>query len=1777
MSKIKISKPERLPRDNISDVDFLTWRNELINYLGQDDNFEIFYTNGFYSTWTAAENDEKRISQPQGEDTAADLSKRRRQLHNFLTITAGCCHKDHYMTILQQSTSFEWIWQEIRNIYQITHRGKDFLNIVDIKWDPTTMSATTVYNAYRAKIIENLKPAGTKVTWKNTTLTSNEALSPTFEDHILISVLQLIDARLPSKVREIYGPRMENVKFLMDFKQDILSNVQTMIDSFSEQDNDVPVNAVLNTRSTFRRQQFPVRKQRNRKFMPSAASSNLLFCRLCHTSRQARDIVTSHEIGDLSCPSLSERDKKALQNKGIQTASVIPSEEDELDLLAQLHGYDDVSTPLHDPDDQVQSCNVLPTISYISPVPSQILTLYQNDRIVHVDLDSGSWVSCVLLSFAQTMNWKISPNAQLAKLADNTTVMRSVGEIHQTLSRNNWTVELHALVLTKLHTNVIGGNNFLEDNKIEQSVSNKTITIHGKYVVPETNRNIALPTHTNTMLVSHKINSVILPQQSINVPVSLPETTIVKVEPRIENKIKTWPEPQLCAVTNGQIEILNSNKQPISTGTRPHLLQLRTTELCDIDSKTRGSINVSQNCTQTLQSTGNIKDISINTNILTTTQLQKLHNIHNTHINVFNKDLSNGYNHQSGKHYCKLNWATATRPSSKKVICPSYNRDLNVLLQEVCDDLTKQNVLGIPQEDNIIVQCVSPCFLRRKQKAKDKPNSSLTKNDVRLVVNTNFVGQHLKNIPSKITKPQEIYAALSRWKYLIKTDMFQGFFQNHLHPTAFQWCAIQTPFGGIRYFKRSIQGLLGQSEEEDELLAKILHEELKDGICIKIADDIFAGGQTINEAITNYERILKALDKNNIKLSPAKTVLFPSQVDVLSWVWKQGGYLSPSPHRRQALSLVTTDQLKTIKDLRSWLGLYKTFIDCTPHLTSILDPFDAITGNKQSNDPITWTPLLSQQFHSAQEHIKTMKDLYLPTPDDQLIITCDGARTPPAVGMVLQAKTPDGQIKIVKFYSVKLKKHTIKWFPCEIEAAALGTAVEAFYEYIKNSKLPVLICPDSKAVVDAAIKIAKGHFSLSPRIQTFLNNLGKIRYHIQHVSGKSGQNSAGDFQSRSAAQCSSELCQICNYVNNTAETVIDVKLCNLNTESNDANMPFLNRSAWKVIQARDKACQQAIVCITSGQTPSKKSGKINVEIRRFVDKSTVAKDGLLIVKSDSSISNGIKERIVIPTGYLDSLLTQIHLKFQHPSKHQLTSLFNKYFFSVATSNAIESLYDHCQFCKAAQILPKALVDYQVHTKATQPGTHFGIDIVRRAKQKIMVAKDQFSSFITAKIINSESASDLLKALTDITQATRHPGLITIRVDSAPGFKSIAINHKKDLNDLNINLELGDQLNKNSNACVDKGIAELNHEIKKITLDESPINELTLHKAITNINHKLRRNGQLSAADILFSRDRLLNTNISLNDKDLSQQQYNTRITNNKADGKQNTTVRPGNTVVLKQNPLKHHIRDTFLVTGKSKNSLQLQKLTNLYNNKRSGIKNITYNVPSDRVITCNSYKKSSYTLDHQLPTTTSKTKCQPKSPSVWDPIPKHSSESDDDTEDETNDTVTHTSNVEPTPYTPPVRKPIKEKWSIRRTSSRLRNKKRNDKHDMQPEQLRHDTSIQDRVITPLSMEQQHTSEDSSSLDIHEQPHYQLDVDHLLQLHGTINEAFLDSPDVYPTNVVHNRVYDFSSLPPLPPEVTSPPQPTSYPVTSTPKSKAYAKNKPKTVNVKKKLSKLFKSN
>jgi hypothetical protein len=158
--------------------------------------------------------------------------------------------------------------------------------------------------------------------------------------------------------------------------------------------------------------------------------------------------------------------------------------------------------------------------------------------------------------------------------------------------------------------------------------------------------------------------------------------------------------------------------------------------------------------------------------------------------------------------------------------------------------------------------------------------------------------------------------------------------------------------------------------------------------------------------------------------------------------------------------------------MRSWVGLYKTLLIATPNLATIMDPFDQATASQDSKDKVIWTTELASAFRIAKNHIDSISDLYLPSPNDQLLLVPDGSQKTPGIGHVLYAVV-DGRRKPVRYHSVKLPENCKKWSPCEVEALAFATGIQAEIDLITESKHPLLIAPDSSPVKDAVNLIKK--------------------------------------------------------------------------------------------------------------------------------------------------------------------------------------------------------------------------------------------------------------------------------------------------------------------------------------------------------------------------------------------------------------------------------------------------------------------------------------------------------------------------------------------------------------------------------------------------------------------------------------------------------------------------------------------------------------------------------
>ena len=139
-------------------------------------------------------------------------------------------------------------------------------------------------------------------------------------------------------------------------------------------------------------------------------------------------------------------------------------------------------------------------------------------------------------------------------------------------------------------------------------------------------------------------------------------------------------------------------------------------------------------------------------------------------------------------------------------------------------------------------------------------------------------------------------------------------------------------------------GIPGSEVALEELLCRVLGDLIEEGVVCKIADNLFCGGQTLEELYNNWERVLNAMQKSDLKLSAVQTIINPTSTTILGWVWSQGS-ISASPH--QILSLSNCSRPETVKQLRSFIGAYKIIARVIKHCASFLAYFEDMTAGKQ--------------------------------------------------------------------------------------------------------------------------------------------------------------------------------------------------------------------------------------------------------------------------------------------------------------------------------------------------------------------------------------------------------------------------------------------------------------------------------------------------------------------------------------------------------------------------------------------------------------------------------------------------------------------------------------------------------------------------------------------------------------------------------------------------------------------------------------------------------------
>ena len=753
----------------------------------------------------------------------------------------------------------------------------------------------------------------------------------------------------------------------------------------------------------------------------------------------------------------------------------------------------------------------------------------------------------VCASSVKLYGFPITPAFQMAHQADGVTSVDVIGEVHCSLTRGQWTFELDALVVRQLDVDILASNPFMVRNDIGVCPAKRQIVIGDTEIINygSSSRHTCQPNVrcTQPFLLRNPNRTVVLPGEYVqfSTPSDSDSDTWWALEPRLDCPFNmprkpedAWPPPQQIISVNHAVRVSNMTDSPILLKSGEQLCQV--CHVLPVEASTPTAPTTT--CQAASPSPATCKPFSPRVILdpdgcLDQDTRDKFMAVNLEFDDVFNPSISK-YNGASGKIEAVVNIGPILPPQRKGKL-PQYNRDT---LEELQDKFEAAGVFAKPEQVNVHVEYLNTSFLVKK------PNGGS-----RLVSSFGEVAQYSKPQPSLMPNVDGVLREIGKWKYMVITDLLKSFYQIPLANSSIKYCV----------YTRSALGMPGSETCLEELMSQVLGDLIQEGCVAKIADDLFVEGNSPSEALDNWSRVLAQLQKNNLRLSAVKTIIYPRKATILGWVWSNGT-LQASLHKLAALSSVKPPS--TVQGLCSFIGAYKVLSRVLARYADLLDPLDQATAGKESREKIAWSDELLLTFKTAQHALENHRTITIPQPQDALWIVTDSSIKNRGIAATLYVHC-SGQLLLAGFFSAKLCPHQVTWLPCEIEALGIGAAIKHFAPYIIQSPYTTEVLTDSRPCVQAYEKLKRGEFSASSTVTTFLSTVSRYSVQLRHIAGV--ENLPCDYASQNPKECLDSSCQICKFVVELEDSVIR-SLSVRDVLQGFVKMPFTSRAAWQATQ-----------------------------------------------------------------------------------------------------------------------------------------------------------------------------------------------------------------------------------------------------------------------------------------------------------------------------------------------------------------------------------------------------------------------------------------------------------------------------------------------------------------------------------------------------------------------------------------------------------------------------------
>jgi hypothetical protein len=436
-----------------------------------------------------------------------------------------------------------------------------------------------------------------------------------------------------------------------------------------------------------------------------------------------------------------------------------------------------------------------------------------------------------------------------------------------------------------------------------------------------------------------------------------------------------------------------------------------------------------------------------------------------------------------------LDCAITVKEGEKLSSCKLYDMSKEQLstLRNILDEQLEKGFIQPSSAGN-----ASPVFF-----VTDNASASRGVDQLRLVVDYRDLNSKMLLDEYPLPLVRTVMERLPRAAIFTKFDVRAGFNNIRIRPGDESKTAFKTFFGLFEY-KVMPFGLATAPSVFQRFINHVLAPFL-DIFVFAYLDDIIIFSENERDHEKHVTQVLEALEKAHLHLKPAKCVWNAKEVSFLGFSAVAGKGIRMSDDKLEAMR--NWDRPKSVREVRSFLGLTNFYHGFIPHYSDICSPLTALTGK---NVPFEWTSECQRAF----DRLKTLlrNDVFLAAFDwDQPVFLETDASNTAYAGVITQ-DGPDGKRRPIVMFSHKFKDHEKNWPVHDKELYAIVYAFDRYRHFLQG-KHCVEVTTDHRNLAKFLTTT-----KLTGRLARWWEQLANYNFLIQYRPGE--ENTVADALSR---------------------------------------------------------------------------------------------------------------------------------------------------------------------------------------------------------------------------------------------------------------------------------------------------------------------------------------------------------------------------------------------------------------------------------------------------------------------------------------------------------------------------------------------------------------------------------------------------------------------------------------------------------------------------------------